>query len=61
MTTMLQSSRTIASADVAELADARDLKSRGLGPCGFESHRRHHSRLEADDRRRLLPGELREL
>jgi hypothetical protein len=28
-------------ADVAELVDARDLKSRGPGPCGFESHRRY--------------------
>src|SRR2546426_6936934 len=31
-----------ALAGVAELADARDSKSRGLqGPCGFDSHPRH--------------------
>ena len=30
-----------AQAGVAELADAADLKSAGLGPCGFESHPRH--------------------
>ena len=28
-------------AGVAELADARDSNSRGLGPCGFDSHLRH--------------------
>jgi hypothetical protein len=28
-------------AGVAELADAADLKSAGLSPCGFESHPRH--------------------
>ncbi len=34
-------------AGMAELADARDLKSRGLrGPCGFKSHSRHHIGLQ---------------
>ena len=28
-------------AGVAELADAADLKSAGVNPCGFESHPRH--------------------
>lgn len=32
------------SAGVAELADARDSKSRGpQGPCGFDSHPRHQA------------------
>jgi hypothetical protein len=64
-----------ASADVAELADARDLKSRGLWSCGFESHRRHQSRTshpqvavrsctgkkEVIDGSRVLRRELRKL
>ncbi len=29
------------NAGVAELADAADLKSAGLSPCGFESRPRH--------------------
>jgi hypothetical protein len=29
-------------AGMAELADARDLKSRGEKPCGFDSHCQHH-------------------
>lgn len=44
----------IVLAGVAELADARDLKSRGPWPCGFESHRRHHTRkLEKSTWRRV--------
>ncbi len=33
-------------AGVAELADAPDLKSGGLSPCGFESHSRHQLESE---------------
>ena len=32
------------SAGVAEAADAADLKSAGVNPCGFESHPRQHPR-----------------
>src|ERR687893_2947616 len=32
----------VTEADVAKLVDARDLKSLGLCPCGFDPRRPHH-------------------
>ncbi len=41
---------TVARAGVAEQADARDSKSCGLDPCGFDSHLRHPSVTTAASR-----------
>src|SRR5579872_932597 len=57
---LVESRHLTVRADVAELADARDLKSWGPRPCGFESHRRHQI-AGTGDWHRSIRGELRKL
>lgn len=45
------------AADMAKLVDARDLKSLGLWPCGFDPRRPHHS-LTAGEETQIMGLEV---